>query len=235
MKNDNNRWVDLSNGVAWAIIFSLAAIIMSICALAHKCPRIYGKGNLGFDYLGVIVGILALLVTFLVAWQIWQTMASKEELRRVERIGKKYDDLTKQVEMLKEIPEGFLYHTLAMSHFDKQDYTWAFIHLGWAVERLIKGQADYVRHIAHNIDLMDACLINLVNGHGDVAFFLNNEKWIDKAVDNLTIGITNLGKWTFDAQQKVNSIKGWVAQIRRNAEEQSRQTSDSKNDEPPSS
>lgn len=80
MKNTESRWVDLSNGVAWAIIFSLAAIIMSICTLAHKCPREYGEGKLGFDYLGVIVGILALLVTFLVAWQIAQTLISREQL-----------------------------------------------------------------------------------------------------------------------------------------------------------
>lgn len=75
MKTDENRWVDLSNGVAWALIFSVAAIIMSICSLARSSERV-----LGFDYLGVIVGILALLVTFLVAWQIVQTLISREQL-----------------------------------------------------------------------------------------------------------------------------------------------------------
>lgn len=107
MKNDNNRWVDLSNGVAWAIIFSLAAIIMSICALVHKCPRVYEKGNLGFDYLGVIVGILALLVTFLVAWQIWQTMASREEIKEARLSAKKANKVAEDVKLLnKEFKES---------------------------------------------------------------------------------------------------------------------------------
>lgn len=83
MKETEKRFIDLSNGVAWAIIFSLVAIVMSICALAHKYPREYGEGKLGFDYLGIIVGILALLVTFLVAWQIAQTLISKEQLNNL--------------------------------------------------------------------------------------------------------------------------------------------------------
>lgn len=80
MKNDNNRWVDLSNGVAWSIIFSLAATIMSLCSLANKNERV-----LGFDYLGVIVGILALLVTLLVAWNIFSTIRATSQIDRIER------------------------------------------------------------------------------------------------------------------------------------------------------
>lgn len=70
---------DIHNGIAVAIIFSIAAIIMSICSLARNNERV-----LGFDYLGVIVGILALLVTFLVAWQIWQTINAQRKIKEIE-------------------------------------------------------------------------------------------------------------------------------------------------------
>jgi hypothetical protein len=70
---------DIHSGIAVAIIFSIAAIIMSICSLARNNERV-----LGFDYLGVIVGILALLVTFLVGWQIAQTLISREHLRNLD-------------------------------------------------------------------------------------------------------------------------------------------------------
>lgn len=89
MKND--KWLDLTNGVCWSMIFSLAAIITSIVAMAHKCPRIYGQEHLGFDYLGVIVGILAILVTFLVAWQIWATLKSDEKIKNFENELKRQD------------------------------------------------------------------------------------------------------------------------------------------------
>ena len=70
---------DIHSGIAVAIIFSIAAIIMSICSLARNSERI-----LGFDYLGVIVGILTLLVTFLVAWQIWQTIGAGRKIKEIE-------------------------------------------------------------------------------------------------------------------------------------------------------
>lgn len=76
MKND--KWIELSSGVAWSIVFSLIALAISIIALANGSPR-----KLEIDYLGIIVGILALLITFLVGWQIWQTMATKDEIKEM--------------------------------------------------------------------------------------------------------------------------------------------------------
>ena len=97
MKSD--KWLDLTNGVCWSIIFSLAAIIMSIVALADTHPRVLYSADdktvvLGFDYVGVIVAILALLVTFLVAWQIYNSLSLKERTENVER------DLKKQIRLL---------------------------------------------------------------------------------------------------------------------------------------
>lgn len=55
---------------------SVVSFILSIAALCRTYPRYisYEKYNLGFDYMGVIVGVLALLVGFLVAWQIYKTI-----------------------------------------------------------------------------------------------------------------------------------------------------------------
>lgn len=74
-----NRNSDTQNGIVVAILFSFAAIIMSVCSLARNNERV-----LGFDYLGVIIGILALMVTFLVGFQIWQTIASREQLKNLD-------------------------------------------------------------------------------------------------------------------------------------------------------
>ena len=53
---------------------------MAICALARNNER-----TLGFDYLGVIVGVLALLVTFLVGWQIYTTIGLTHKISDAER------------------------------------------------------------------------------------------------------------------------------------------------------
>ena len=57
------------NLVAWiALGLSVIAIVISIIAICISCPHI---PELGFDYQGVIVGILALLVTVLIGWNIY--------------------------------------------------------------------------------------------------------------------------------------------------------------------
>lgn len=89
MKDD--KWLDLTNGVCWSIIFSLAAIIMSIVAVANKCPRF----NLEFDYLGLLVGILSLLVTALLGWNIYQVIdlkRAKQEIKDIHHNTRIYID-----------------------------------------------------------------------------------------------------------------------------------------------
>lgn len=60
------------------MIYGILSISLSfsIVVLCRIYPRYisYEKCNLGFDYMGVIVGVLALLVGFLVAWQIYKTI-----------------------------------------------------------------------------------------------------------------------------------------------------------------
>lgn len=84
---------DIHNGIAWAIIFALGAIIMSIVAVAHKCPRF----NLDFDYIGLMVGILSLLVTALLGWQVFNAIENVKTLKQLDRLKGKLE--TQQQEM----------------------------------------------------------------------------------------------------------------------------------------
>lgn len=52
---------------SWALALGGVAILISIIA---TCIAAYRTPELGFDYQGVIVGILSLLVTVLIGWQI---------------------------------------------------------------------------------------------------------------------------------------------------------------------
>ena len=59
------------------IIFYLISVINAISCivlLCIICPRVE---NLGFDYMGVVVAILALLVTLLIGWNIWSIIDIK--------------------------------------------------------------------------------------------------------------------------------------------------------------
>lgn len=83
---------------------STIAMISCIIAASVGFPR-----GCSFDYLGLIVGILALMITFVVAWQIWQTIASREEIKDAKDAVKKSEELVKRIEhiegQLKILPD----------------------------------------------------------------------------------------------------------------------------------
>lgn len=65
---------------ALSLILSVIAFAFSIISLGVAC---YRTDNLGFDYLGVIVGVLAILVAILMAWQLYRYSAWKDTINEV--------------------------------------------------------------------------------------------------------------------------------------------------------
>jgi hypothetical protein len=73
------------------IIFYLISVINAVSCivlLCIICPRVE---NLGFDYMGVVVAILALLVTLLIGWNIWSMID-------IKGIRKEFDDLHSDIQ-----------------------------------------------------------------------------------------------------------------------------------------
>ncbi len=65
-----------------AIALSIPAIILSIIAICVSCSR---ENQINFDYMGVIVGVLSLLITVLVGWNIFTLI----DIRRIQEDIKK--------------------------------------------------------------------------------------------------------------------------------------------------
>ena len=85
--------------------FCVLGVIICLCVL---CYRLAYVNNLGFDYLGVIVGILAILVTILLGWNIataldikeeWKVFQDKQSKER-DKQNKEYKNLREQIEKL---------------------------------------------------------------------------------------------------------------------------------------
>ena len=70
----------------------------------------------GFDYIGLIVGILALLVTMLIGWQIYNALSLEQ---KVSNIKKEYDGLKDKSEALARQIFGQLYLDLGPERFSK--------------------------------------------------------------------------------------------------------------------
>lgn len=94
-----------------SIAISLTAIIISIIAICNVYPR-----ELGIDYLGWIVGILALLTTILLGWNIYTTIDIKENHRRYTSIINEVDISQHKVLALQEHANWMIYHQLLLNH-----------------------------------------------------------------------------------------------------------------------
>lgn len=65
------------------VIFNAISCIVLLCVVFPRMVRPY---NLGFDYIGVIIAILALLVTLLIGWNIYQLVDFKNKIKEVDKL-----------------------------------------------------------------------------------------------------------------------------------------------------
>ena len=72
----NSKW-----GISIAIVASIISLLLSVAAVCRSYCR---TEELGVDYLGIIVGVLAILVTCLVAWNIYTIIDVKSEIKKMK-------------------------------------------------------------------------------------------------------------------------------------------------------
>lgn len=73
-----------------SVILSSIAAILSIVAICVSCPRT----GMSLDYLGLLTGILGVLVTVLVGWNIYMIIDFKQEKGRLRQY---FDDQKTEV------------------------------------------------------------------------------------------------------------------------------------------
>lgn len=103
-----HKWI-----IAVAIFLSVVAIILSIITLCS----VYPNKDLGFDYLGIIVGMFALLITILIGWQIFSMINFKEAQKEAQDISNKtlieYEKSKLEIKKLVEDANSIYYYNTA--------------------------------------------------------------------------------------------------------------------------
>lgn len=87
----------------WALVLSGIAIAISIIALCISCPH---KAELGFDYQGVLVGVLSLLVTILIGWNIYTIIDIKTQEIRLMKYQLEHHSWYKKTWQFLKTPTG---------------------------------------------------------------------------------------------------------------------------------
>ena len=107
--------------IAKNISLLYSTILTTIC-ICNIFPR---SENLNFDYSGIIVGILSILITILIGWNIWNVIDMKTDIDKVKKqfedfyssIHKKQEELDKKITELDKKQENIKYFGYAITDF----------------------------------------------------------------------------------------------------------------------
>lgn len=136
--------------IVYFSILSIAATIFSIIALCIVLPRNWGDGTtviLGFDYMGVIVGALSILIALLLGWQIFHSIDMKNRITKIELLQTSLQEqlkLSKERNMRAEIKSRYhISRMQGLSFCKRQPYT-AYISFYDALKVALSIDGEYV-------------------------------------------------------------------------------------------
>lgn len=84
------------------LALNVLLLIVNVCILCREAPR----QDLSFDYMGVIVAIFGVLVTLLVAWNIFSVVDFKSQLEKAERHRKEMDEIKEALTWLNKYKQN---------------------------------------------------------------------------------------------------------------------------------
>ena len=98
--------------------------ISFLCSVVALC-RTFCRAELQFDYIGVVVAILSILITILIGWNIWNVIDMKTDIDKVKKqfedfyssIHKKQEELDKKITELDKKQENIKYFGYAITDF----------------------------------------------------------------------------------------------------------------------
>ena len=73
----------------WAMASCFVSLLSSVVAV---CVAVWRSPELSFDYQGVIVGVLSLLVTVLIGWNIYSVIDLRGTKKKMDEMGKSLEN-----------------------------------------------------------------------------------------------------------------------------------------------
>lgn len=119
-KKDCNNYTDIEAKSCISIILSIVSLAFSSLLMFPCLPRILSNEELQFDYIGAIVGILALLVTALIGVDIYKSISIENRMNKI--VDEKLKDIKE--ECIVEIYKSSIVDAEAMILYYKENKKW---------------------------------------------------------------------------------------------------------------
>lgn len=137
------------------IVAALVSVASTVTALALYGSHKTTQSNEGISW---AIGILGTLLTFAVAWNIWQVIDTKNTVKKAEEASKRIDELQRLVESTRSSYQSYVFYVDAVRDFDKGEYSKAFMAMGASLQTAIEYEISFSRFGRRALDLMDDCI-----------------------------------------------------------------------------
>lgn len=82
---------DIESKCCFSLILSICAFAFSLLLMFPCLPRILSSKEIQFDYIGAIIGVLSILVTILLGWNIYTVIDFKSKIKKAQHDYKKLE------------------------------------------------------------------------------------------------------------------------------------------------
>lgn len=146
-----------------SIILSLLALVIDIAIIALWACNVGGFSVVTLDsFVGVVVTLLSILVTFVVGWQIHNVFDLKNKIEKIDIIEQTLKKQQKDFEEFTNYTKCENLITIAELREKAKDYDFAFM---YAMESLTYGVLVNSRNISYILTLLCDCEGKIKKGH----------------------------------------------------------------------
>lgn len=163
---------DNERSIFWICV--ILTMAMAFTALMIALPRVCDiHSNINFDYQTMIVTILGIFITVLIGWQIWATIISRDEIRRVQEAADRITRLETELDTQRNI--------FTRRNFELQELVEAHVHMNNAINASFHSEsyvhlANAIIHFLNsNVSLQYRPLLQALLGLSDALVLLESE------------------------------------------------------------
>lgn len=151
-----------------------AALLIALIALRRWDVPLCALSKSDFN----VADVLSILVTVLIAGQLWQSVVTKEDLKKDDSAVKEVERLKEEIAQTRELPQGIYWTLLGrreQATGEMQGNRFAIQFYARSLRHFVAAQADYNHFIHDALVGIRACMANI--GNNDIHRYseLSNE------------------------------------------------------------
>lgn len=198
--NEDNR-----KGYGCFVIFVAGvALLIALIALRRWDVPLCALSKSDFS----VADVLAILVTVLIAGQLWQSMVTKEDLKKVDKAVKEVERLKTEIAQTRELPQGIYWTLLGRREQvtgETQGSRFAIQFYARSLRHFVAAQADYNHFIHDALIGIRACMNNIANNDLHTYSDLSDE--ISANIDVAEEAISQMTENLRDAFREIEAMR----------------------------